>query len=591
MSTFVGSATGVPYTGLNYIDGLLWGNRWRIENDSRKLTYSFVNNQPWDDNFYNAELTAFHNAMQAWANVADFQLEFSGFNDLNAEIRFHSVTGNQIGGSSGMAIPPGEIEYPYIQGDVMLNWEKYQSNPDTLLIPGGHNYYVFVHEIGHALGLAHPHDDGGNSSIFPGVDNDQDSGNFGLNQFIGTVMSYVTTNSPYSPGFDTNYGFAAGPMAFDIAAIQYLYGINDTYKTGDDTYYLPTSNSPGNYWTSIWDAGGNDTISAQNATNSAVINLNDATLLNNDPGAGGYISQVNGILGGFTIANSQGGLSVIENAIGGQYNDTIIGNEYNNFLEGKNGNDLLYGGAGNDTLDGGSGHDTLFGEAGADRLIGGSGNDILDGGTGADTLIGGLGNETYIVDNASDVIIENLGEGIETVEASISYTLDSANALNHLTLTGTGNINGTGNSNPNEIIGNTGNNQLMGGNGHDTLLGGGGNDILKGENGNDVLNGFGGGVEQDILTGGSGTDTFVLGDSSSVFYQGYGGYDFALITDFNLQSDEIQVMGSGNSYSLRLGNWFGGSSSPQDTAILSNNDYIGILQDTTGINSQHFTFV
>ena len=129
----------------------------------------------------------------------------------------------------------------------------------------------------------------------------EDAGDFELNQFIGTVMSYVNINSSYSPSFIANWGFAAGPMAFDIATIQYLYGINTNYNTGNDTYYLPTVNAPGTYWISIWDAGGNDTISAQNATNSAVINLNDATLLNNDPGAGGLLVKLTESLVGLPL--------------------------------------------------------------------------------------------------------------------------------------------------------------------------------------------------------------------------------------------------------------------------------------------------
>ncbi|MCF2147041.1 proprotein convertase P-domain-containing protein [Desmonostoc muscorum LEGE 12446] len=474
MSNFVGSTSGVPKTGSIYVDSLLWGSRWKIENDNRKLTYSFVDNQSWDDTFYNAEINAYTNAIKAWSNVANFQLEYSGYNDSQAELTFHSVDSSTLGSDSilGRALPPGESSDLFGQGDVLINWEFYEDDPDAELVVGSYYYNTFIHEIGHALGLAHPHDNGGTSSIFPGVEDSEDFGDFGLNQFVTTIMSYVDIQSPYSPGYSTNWGYAAGPMAFDIAAIQHIYGINKTYNTGNNVYLLPSSNGVGTYWTCIWDAGGTDTISGQGASNSVIIDLNNATLANNDPDAGGFISQVVGIKGGFTIANSQGGISVIENAIGSNFNDTLTGNEYKNYLSGEGGNDVIDGKAGNDSLVGGAGNDTLYG---------GAGNDTLNGGTGNNTLYGGTGNDRYILNSQSYIsITEYLNEGTDTVESAYTFNLSPA-YLENLVLTGTSAINGTGNSLNNTITGNGANNQLNGGSGNDTLYGGAGNDSLVGD--------------------------------------------------------------------------------------------------------------
>jgi len=33
------------------------------------------------------------------------------------------------------------------------------------------------------------------------------------------------------------------------------------------------------------------------------------------------------------------------------------------------------------------------------------------------------GRDTYIADNAGDVVVENAGEGVDNVQASVSYTL------------------------------------------------------------------------------------------------------------------------------------------------------------------------
>ena len=178
----------------------------------------------------------------------------------------------------------------------------------------------------------------------------------------------------------------------------------------------------------------------------------------------------------------------------------------------------------------------LTGNSGANMLTGLDGNDTLNGGAGADTLVGGIGDDTYVVDNAGDVVTENANEGTDTVQAAVTYTL-AANVEN-LTLTGNGNINGTGNALDNVIIGNSGNNILAGLGGSDTLDGGTGTDTasyaasssgvavslaagtssggdaeddtlinienLTGSGLNDTLEGNG---ANNVLNGGAGTDT------------------------------------------------------------------------------------
>ena len=115
--------------------------------------------------------------------------------------------------------------------------------------------------------------------------------------------------------------------------------------------------------------------------------------------------------------------------------------------------------------------DTLIGNSGNNALTGGNGNDYIDGGTGADYMTGGLGNDTYVVDNIGDKIYD--AGGHDKVMSSISYTLGSS--LEDLTLTGTANINATGNSLANVITGNAGNNILTGGGG---IAAGGGHDTI-----------------------------------------------------------------------------------------------------------------
>jgi Ca2+-binding RTX toxin-like protein len=167
----------------------------------------------------------------------------------------------------------------------------------------------------------------------------------------------------------------------------------------------------------------------------------------------------------------------------------------------------------------------LTGNSAINTLTGGAGNDWLDGLAGADKLLGGLGNDTYVVDNAGDLITENLSEGIDTANALVTYTL-VANVEN-LTLTGTAAVNGTGNTQDNILMGNSAINTLTGGAGNDTMSAGAGNDILVG------------GAGKDVLTGGAGTDVF---DFNLIAESGVGVAAYDVITEFLAGTDRIDLL-------------------------------------------------
>ena len=157
-------------------------------------------------------------------------------------------------------------------------------------------------------------------------------------------------------------------MGLDVAALQWIYGVNSEHATGSNVYRLPTSNKEGTGWKAIWDAGGNDRIDGSRAKSPVSIDLRNATLDQSER-AGGYISSVEGVFGGFTIAHDwngkdledPAGLCIIEHATGGSADDRLIGNSASNRLRGRQGDDILYGGSGgDDVLIGGSGRDQFW---------------------------------------------------------------------------------------------------------------------------------------------------------------------------------------------------------------------------------------
>ncbi len=226
------------------------------------------------------------------------------------------------------------------------------------------------------------------------------------------------------------------------------------------------------------------------------------------------------------------------------------------------------------SVTGGRGQDRLVGDDADDQIRGGNGHDHLDGGAGADRMWGGRGNDAYIVDDRSDRVHEGRNQGIDTVKASVSYSLAGTH-VEKVVLTGSSDLNATGNSLNNSLIGNGGDNILKGGGGHDTLKGMAGNDKLYGDFGNDKLEGgrgddhlsggkgndrLHGGAGDDRLDGGSGDNRLTGGSGDDIFvFSKQDGID--TVTDFRAGHDKVDVRGlSGVDNMSDLYIWQSGSS-------------------------------
>ena len=449
---------------MSILNSISWGTYWDTSSVGGVLEYSIDDGTYGDLYFLDYEISAIKNALGAWSNVCDIvfsevaptnpgasfweAITFIAVDDATMDLLmgdtfilgFHDTPG-----SNGTLYDIGIIPEPGPLAGV-YNIEGYGFT-ESGLQQGGYGFITLIHELGHGLGFAHPHDNGGTSSVMDGVGSAfGDYGDYDLNQGIYTIMSYNDGWGAEFPNHsELGYGYSGGPMALDIALAQELYGANTTYANGNSTYILPTANEAGTFWTCIWDTAGFDLISNENSDQSCTINLNEATLVG--ASAGGYVSWIEGIVGGFTIANGV----VIEAAIGGDGNDKLTGNAISNILIGNKGADQLYGLNGNDKLYGGNNNDKLYGGNGNDKLYGDNNNDKLYGGNGNDKLFGGNNND--------------------------------------------------------KLYGGNNNDKLYGGNNNDKLYGGSGNDLLKGDAGNDLLQGDAG---KDTLFGGAGADTFVF---------------------------------------------------------------------------------
>ena len=188
------------------------------------------------------------------------------------------------------------------------------------------------------------------------------------------------------------------------------------------------------------------------------------------------------------------------------------------------GNDLdnrMTGSSVAEVLDGSDGNDSLYGMAGDDFLVGGAGADLLNGGAGNDAMVGGTGDDSYYVDSVSDVIVENAGEGTDTVRSLASTYFMGANIENGKIATASG-ATLAGNELANSLGGNSGHDVLYGLDGDDLLNGGAGDDTLHGGAGNDTLIG---GLGTDQLAGGTGDDTYYFGSSDLVIENAGEGID------------------------------------------------------------------
>lgn len=359
--------TNALFSGYAWTNGQIFfsipvaGSAWLYAGERDSQSYSVLSG---------VQAQQFRAAVTAWDEVtaASFHEVWEPGSVGQVRVAFAGVGGAETGHAY---YPAGSAQ----AGDIWLDASLSTSG----FAKGGYGYYLMLHELGHALGLKHPHEaDGLSNVLLPAELDDQRH----------TVMSYVQPASRSQLSFYVNANqelvatqkivYADGPMLLDIMAIQSIYGVDTTTRTGDTVYHWGGGEA---FLTTLWDAGGVDTIDASNQS-ASIINLNEGQYssigqVSVEALKQYWVSQFSGypasaIEARIDRAVADGSLytgkdnlaiaygAVIENAWGGAGNDVLLGNAAANELRGGAGNDRLQGGAGNDLLDGGAGYDVAL---------------------------------------------------------------------------------------------------------------------------------------------------------------------------------------------------------------------------------------
>ncbi len=342
-------------------------------------------------------------ALSKWANVANVKFNFVPETATPPQVgdlrfAFTSTDGNEGGHAylTSTSAIAGDIWFPSEQRNTTFQ------NPDI----GTYGYLTFLHEIGHALGLKH---------TFEGysLPADQD-------WLANSVMSYNTAQRSIDPNHLVTADFyPTTPMWYDIFAMQFLYGANNSYHTGDDVY---TYRENEHYWETIWDAGGNDTINYIGSV-PAKIDLRSNGYHFSDMGLDVQFSNNVSLFGTVIIFYGV----IIENAYGGSGDDTLQGNKVDNYLDGRGGNDTaIFDGNRSDykVLKSGSNYTVSSVAEGKDTLINIEFLQFKDGTFAIDSLLSGNPSAITTTDDYAENITTT---GILTVGSQVAGNIEIAN--------------------------------------------------------------------------------------------------------------------------------------------------------------------
>ncbi len=286
----------------SYLDGILSGAKWALDS-SRTLTFQLSNYQSFysvNENSYIPNASGLSFALEIMATDLERYLNldiqilpgvlpdpaYSGADITISPIWMASRDATFLGLNANVL---GVAEFP----DANTSGDVYQWNPkvdllmneiqlaSSILVPGASGTYTLYHELGHALGLKHPHDGGqfGRPTF----------NSLGIGQYDLGVITTMSYEDPSQYSFD-GYGAPSTFMVGDIFALQTLYGKNTTFNLGNHFYDVSGfSSAYQDVWGSIYDCGGVDTVSAASANKAWYFYLSEGLCTSSDSRSGMWL--------------------------------------------------------------------------------------------------------------------------------------------------------------------------------------------------------------------------------------------------------------------------------------------------------------